>query len=299
MDNNTVLNRKKSAVPKPMDGHDGGASPLPCLNSNISIETQDQSLKIAQLSTQHRKSSFILKESVFKLSELHGINFLGFLTLTFSDHVLCPREAQRRLNSLISNVIKPRYTEYVGVMERQKSGRIHYHMLVVLKTDIRKGFNFDQASDGIYTSASKTLRSEWAFWRKTAKNYKFGRTELLPVRSSSEAIARYVGKYISKHIESRLPEDKGARLVRYSRGARAGTTRFQFKSEGSKQWRQKVAMFAQILNEKYPNETIKNLQDISRVAGPRWAYNNREFILSLPPLEQVESNKPFKNRGKT
>lgn len=263
----------------------GARSALPCLNSNISIEPSGQASKLPQLSTQHRKTAFVLKESVFLLAKTHGIHRIGFLTLTFADHVTCPKEAQKRLNSLISNVIKPRYKEYVGVMERQKSGRIHYHLLVVLNTDIRTGFDFEEAKLGIYQSASAALRKEWAFWRSTARKYRFGRTELLPVKSSTEAIAKYVGKYIAKHVESRQPEDKGARLVRYSRGARAGTTRFQFKSEGSHLWRRKVAMFATIVQERNPGETVETLEDISRVMGPKWAYNNREFILSLPALE--------------
>ena len=55
---------------------------------------------------------------------------------------------------------------------------------------------------------------------------------LLPVRSSSDAIAKYVGKYIAKHTDARIESDKGVRLVRYSKGARVGTTRFQFLSDG-------------------------------------------------------------------
>jgi hypothetical protein len=167
-------------------------------------------------------------------------------------------------------------------MERQKSGRIHYHLLVVLGVDIRTGFDFQEVSQGNYKSASKNLRDEWAFWRKTARKYRFGRTELLPIKSTIEAMAKYVGKYISKHIENRNYEDKGARLVRYSRGARAGTTRFMFKSEGSDAWRRKVAVFAQILQNKHPEQSISTLDDLKRVLGSRWAYHHRDFILDIP-----------------
>ena len=214
---------------------DSGAAPLPCLNSNISNENvsgaegdpsgaplASVATKLPPLSTQHRKSAFVLKESVHKLAEQHGIENLGFLTLTFRQHITDPKEAQRRLNSLLTRIIKPRYSEYVGVMERQKSGRIHYYLLVVLKIDIRTGFNFNQVEHQDYSSASPALWAEWAMWRKTAPKYGFGRIELLPVKSSTEAIAKYVGKYISKHMEVRTADDKGVRLVRYSRGARAG-----------------------------------------------------------------------------
>lgn len=271
---------------------DSTAAGVPCLNSNISIEiTSPDALKgkngqalapFAKLSTQHRKSAFVLKESVQLLAEKFGLERVGFLTLTFRHHVLCPKEAQKRLNSLLSNVIKPRYSEYVGVMERQKSGRIHYHILVVLDGDIRTGFKFDQIKNRDYSSASPYLRSEWSFWRKTAPKYGFGRTELLPVKSNIEAMAKYVGKYISKHIDSRQADDKGVRLVRYSRGARAGTTRFQFQSPGSFEWRRKLATFAQIVQDRFPDEKISELSDLSKVLGKRWAYHHRDFILNLP-----------------
>lgn len=265
------------------------AGSLPCLNSNISIidspnpPPKEQAARgLGGVSTQHRKSAFILKESVQKLADTYGLERLGFLTLTFKEHILCPKEAQKRLNSLITNVIKPRYTDYVGVLERQKSGRIHYHLLVALSVDIRTGFDFAGIERRDYSTASPALRREWAFLRKTAPSYGFGRTELLPIKSSTEAIAKYVGKYIAKHMEARQVEDKGVRLVRYSHGARAGTTRFQFHSTGSMDWRRKVAIFAQIVQAQNPNVLVSTLSDLSKVLGKRWAYTHRDFILQLP-----------------
>lgn len=261
---------------------------LPCLNSNISTENHPPTHAESglpsrvRLSTQHRKSAYILKESVQLLAQKHGIEHLGFLTLTFAQHITCPKEAQRRLNSLLTHVIKPMYTDYVGVMERQKSGRIHYHILLVMPLDIRTGANFQEFGERIYKSANNELRKQWAYWRKTAKAYGFGRTELLPVRSTTEALAKYLGKYIAKHIEARTQDDKGVRLVRYSRGARAGTTRFQFQSDGSREWRRKVRTFAEIVQTQHPETPITTLADLSRVLGKRWAYHHRDFILSLP-----------------
>mgnify|MGYP006093085523 CR=1 FL=1 len=252
---------------------------LPCLNSNISNETR---LHIPRLSTQQRKTAFILKTSVQQLSEVHQLAHIGFLTLTFADNILCPKEAQRRLNSLLSNIIKPRYKEYLGVFERQKSGRIHYHFLVVLHGDIRTGINFQEFEDGVYKSASPYLRSEWTFWRDTAKKYGFGRTELLPIKSNAEAMAKYVGKYIAKHTENREYQDIGVRLVRYSRGARSGTTRFSFQSTGSQEWRRKLATFSVIVQAHYPDHKIKDISDFSKVLGKKWAFTNREYILNLP-----------------
>jgi len=204
---------------------------LPCLNSNISTENHSKTTSKALknkasesfqktakadkekpkeiLSTQHKKTAFILQESIQNLSDQFGVNYLGFLTLTFAEHITDPKEAQKRLNSLLSHVIKKRYREYVGVYERQKSGRIHYHLLVVLDEDIRSGVDFIELSEKNYKSAPPALRKEWSFWRINAKKYRFGRTELLPVKSSIEAMSKYVGKYISKSIEARNYSDKG------------------------------------------------------------------------------------------
>ena len=277
-------------------GQNPGPRPLPCLNSNISTETPKTAITEgggggdpergkcpsgAPLSTQHRKTAFVLRESVQQLATRYGIENLGFLTLTFAQHITCPREAQRRLNSLITHVIKVRYRDYLGVFERQKSGRIHYHFLVVLSGDIRTGFDFEGIANQDYSTANTLIRREWTYWRKTAKKYGFGRTELLPVRSTMEAMAKYVGKYIAKHTECRDPQDKGVRLVRYSRGARAGTTRFQFQSTGSQRWRLAVAIFAQRVQDQHPETPICQLSDLSRVLGKRWAFWHRDTILQI------------------
>ena len=246
-------------------------APLPCLSSNISTEI---------CSTQHRKAASALGWNVIALSKKHGLQNLGFLTLTFKDHVTCVKEAQRRLNSLLTHVIKPRYTDYIGVLERQRSGRIHYHLLVVIGFDIRTGFDFSAVERQDYSSANRLLREEWSFWRKTAPAYRFGRTELMPIRSSEEAIGRYIGKYIGKHMEAREDADKGARLVRYSRGARVASTRFQFATDGSQQWRQKLKAFAYYVSER--SGCDPTMEGIRSVCGPRWAYHHRELILSMP-----------------
>lgn len=280
MDHNTSF-----VLENPLGGHGTGepsASPvrglvdgesLPCLFSNISTEKNINS-------TSHRKSANALSWNVSYFCERFSIENLGFLTLTFADHVTDCKEAQKRLNSLLSHVIKPRYGDYVGVLERQRSGRIHYHLLVNVGFDVRTGFDFSAIANQDYKSASPGLRSEWSFWRKTAKSYRFGRTELMPVRSSSEAIGRYVGKYIGKHMDSRHPEDKNARLVRYSAGARVASTRFMFFTEGSAAWRAKVAVFAEIVSSR--TGCPATFDGLRSALGPRWAHHNRDFIASLP-----------------
>ena len=264
-----------------------GGEALPCLNRNNSNEhtpldgTETRIAAHNSLSTSHKKSAAALAWNVQHMADLYGIDRVGFLTLTFPHHITCPKEAQRRFNSLSTGVLREHYTCYIRIFERCKSSRIHYHLLVVLDKDIRTGTNFEEIAQGKYTSANKALRSEWKFWRDTAKEYGFGRTELLPIKSTSEGIAKYVGKYIGKSIAQRQEQDKGVRLVEYGKTARMATSKFTFLSEGSASWRRKLATFARILSEAH-NTQCNDLSDLSQILGDKWAYNNREFILSLP-----------------
>jgi hypothetical protein len=219
--------------------------------------------------------------NVKALCDKYGVERVGFLTLTFADHVLDPNEAQRRFHSLKTHVLDARYAAWIRVFERQKSGRIHYHLLVVLPCDIRTGADFEAFERGDYMTANPLLRAEWAFWRKTAKAYGFGRTELLPVKSTADGIGAYVGKYIAKHIEARPESDKGVRLVSFSRGAGVANSRFAWASPRSWLWRQKLAMVA----DRYGFRTMKHFE---MAVGKCWAHKLAGLIVSADLAERPQ-----------
>lgn len=209
-----------------------------------------------------------------RLCKAYGIERLGFLTLTFAEHITEVREASRRFNSLNTHVLKDRYERAIAVVERQKSARLHFHLLVVLDVDIRTGANWEAFAKGDYRSANAALRAEWAFWRRTAPEYGFGRTELLPVKSNEEGIARYVGKYVAKHIGQRDAADKGARLVRYigyGDGGRRASTRFSFRNSGSWLWRHKLGEFMR-------HHGFTSTEEVERLLGSRWAYKIQDLV---------------------
>lgn len=249
---------------------------FPCLNSNNCTEWASN-----KLSTQHRKAAAALIWNIVAMVKKWGIERIGFLTLTFRDHVLDAKEAQRRFHSLRTHVLSKRYPAFIRVFERQKSGRIHYHLLVVCSDDIRTGIDFEAVMRCDYRSAGEILRSEWAFWRQNAKKYGFGRTELLPIKSTTDGISKYVGKYIAKHISSRKLEDKGIRLVDYSKDARIATTCFTWVSPGGVEWRRKLKLFAEMVCIARGHPVV-SMKVLSLLLGPRWAYRWRDFILSLP-----------------
>jgi hypothetical protein len=152
--------------------------------------------------------------------------------------------------------------------------------------DIRTGFDFKAVKRGNYASASDYLRQEWKFWRETAPKYGFGRTELLPIRKTAEGVAKYVGKYMAKHVGQRLPEDKGARLLRYSKGTNRASTGFAWNSPGAAMWRAKLGTFCRMLGLNSDNYQ----QLLKEWFGRNWVYHLRLLILSikLPEFYPVE-----------
>ena len=265
------------------------AAALPCLNTFNCNEELKGGLN--KLSAGHRKTAFALKFNVLWLIERFGLERIGFLTLTFARHVVSFKEAQKALHSLMTGVLKQRYPEYIIVMERMTSKRIHYHLLVVMAGDIRTGFDFAAVKRGDYRSASDYLRREWKFWRQTAPKYGFGRTELLPIKKTAEGVAKYVGKYVAKHIGQRLPEDKGARLVRYSKASSRVGTRFAWGSPGAWMWRSKLGAFCQSLHLNSDNyQTF-----LKEWFGRNWVYHLRPLIQSIKlpefyPLEEARAS---------
>jgi hypothetical protein len=221
----------------------------------------------------------------------YGIERVGFLTLTFADQVTDIREAQRRYNSLANHVLRHRYQETIAIVERMKSGRLHFHLLVAMWADIRAGVDFDAVKRGDYRSANSALRAEWAFWRRTAKRYGFGRTELMPIRTCEEAVGRYMGWYLTKHMGARKQEDKGAHLVRYS-GARVATTRIAGVGPRSWLWRKKTANFARRMG--FTDEDT--FTEWARATyGCHWQYRLMDVIASepiavYPTLKHVEAD---------
>lgn len=148
---------------------------------------------------------------------VYGFERLAFFTGTFPDNVKTIREAQRRFNSMNTNAMRGRFLSWVSVVQRHRDGRIHLHLVVVCKKDVRTGFDFTAVKRRDYSSASAYLKAEWKFWRDNAPKYGFGRMELLPIRTTVEQFAGYVSRYLTRQGGTRLTE-KGARLVRYSKG---------------------------------------------------------------------------------
>ena len=148
----------------------GSPSALPCLNRNNSINSFNE------LSTANKKTAYALELNCFSFIKQVGFNNVGFLTLTFADDIQDREEAQRRFNSLRTNFLSKIFKGYIRVMERCKSGRIHYHLLVDCGGDVRRGIDFQALMRGDYRSACPFLRDLWATLRSELPKYGFGRS---------------------------------------------------------------------------------------------------------------------------
>jgi len=287
------------AVPPPE------STSLPCLYNNNSIENSLEltveplvSTLLNPLSPYYKRAAETLFKNVSRLIALApSINHIGFVTLTFKDNVTDAKEANRRFNSFNTNFLSPSddFGEWVRVMEPQKRGAWHYHLIVILKEDIRTGINFEEIAQGKYSSASPYLRKLWSKLRIACDLYGFGRSEMHPIRSTQEAMARYIGKYISKGLTARSDAQKGVRLVSYSKDWLKNSVKFQWHTPGSQLWRKKLAHFV-------ASHGCTDERQVTEKLGSHWMYKHANHIMALPDdlteeqtLDAYEKAFPFRS----
>lgn len=231
------------------------------------------------------KVSYCIEHNVGRLAAEYGIGHLAFLTLTFADDVQELQEATKRFNSLNTGVLSKRgFGPWVRIAERQASGKVHFHLVIVVPKDIRTGYN---AETGRGSGAGWVwLTRERKFLLGVLPRYSFGRAELVPLKKESIAAARYLAKYLVKSVGYRLPKDRRFRLVAYSRKFLwLRPEHFSFARGGAKLWRLKVTLWA-FKNGYY------DFDDVTYGLGYRWAFNNRDTII-LQNLS-VQPFGPFK-----
>ncbi|WP_187001580.1 rolling circle replication-associated protein [Neisseria musculi] len=270
---------------------------LPKFHERFESEAAKESAKLNVFSTSHKKSATALELNVHQFIQTFGLNHVGFLTLTFADDVQDVKEAGRRFHSLRTNFLSKHFKHCICVYGRTKKGRIHFHLIVNTREDIRRGLNFAAARG--YQSANPALRRLWKRIRENVGRYGFGRAELLPVKTNSKGLSHYVAKYIAKHIDSRFPEDKGYRLIRTTIDKKSlwkiATSNFSFRSAGSARWRRKLQnrgvavgpylkrYAVEVRGLVIPDITEENYNIVlSETISPKWAFLNRGIIGKRP-----------------
>jgi hypothetical protein len=119
------------------------------------------------------------------------------------------------------------------------------------------------------------LAAEWTALRQITCKYRFGRIELLPIRKTSEALARYLAGYLSKSFKL-VPAGERCRLIRLSRSlSRNFSMQFSIWSLGNLIYRTRLKMAATMLH-------FEDYNDFANYFGPRWNYYLGDLIASIP-----------------
>ena len=244
-------------------------------------------------SSAEAKAAFHLRLNVASFVEHWGRNHCLFFTVTDEGN-LHPTQFARRWNSyLVRNGAW--ILSFIRVLEPQKRGRPHYHLLVAVPWDTRPD-EFDwQAFDGCQrermvngptplfrelrerykASAAPELVALWSLLRKVLPHYGLGRAELLALRKGKEAISEYVGKYLEAGLILRRHSWKGCRRVEFDRRAKIAwlccTRVFAWHSPNAKAWRERVGELGAAMG-------VSDLDGIRRKLGHKWAYRLREAI---------------------
>ena len=255
------------------------ASALPCLFVTTTTEPSPAYLA---------KKAETLFLNLENLIERVGIEHIGFITLTFAENLQDRKEAQKRFKYLHNGFFKRdgRVAEYIAAVERQMRGAIHFHLVAAMAFDVRANFNIElyqeacRAKTGYdgatyrrlqskaLKSANPELKQWWRDLRDKAALYHFGRCETIPVLSNVQAVARYVGKYVTKEAMFREARDKGLRTLRYSLEYRKCAARWSFVEGNAAIFRKGCAVLSALIQT----------EDFTATLGNRWAYHWREQI---------------------
>lgn len=254
------------------------------------------------------KQAHAICENAETLFKKYGKNRIGFLTMTFRDDLQFQdeddwKEASKRWDSINTHLIKGMFEDYMLVKEPQSKGRIHFHLLVACKEDIRSGFDFQKLE---YTykqefhdmpasekrkywseiTTSTYLKGLWATFREKCPKYGFGRHELLPIKKEGECVSRYVGKYLELYrIEDLCFWSKPGRIfsgrrVTYSQGWKTCSMGFVFAGNGHKRYREAMQKISDFLE-------LKSEDDMKIKFGVKWGWKLRAAIREVMETGEI------------
>lgn len=269
------------------------AGPAPSLSlRNNSNEVEGE---VNRLQGAHKRTAHKLTLDIKALAKRYGIERLAFMTLSVPDPIApSVSEVLRRFNSFLTGALRHRFPAGVRVVERgERGGRVHLHCVVVCKEDVQTGINWAEVMNQDlpprlrYRSASPALKEHWAWLRETGPRYGFGRIETLPVRSTAEGIAFYVGGYIKKGISKRIDADKGCRMVSTwgDWGGVKNSSRFGWGTPRGWAYRMKLGQ----IQREMGCATAEAMEDkMRRAMGPRWRYGAQSTVLGTVLQGEVE-----------
>ncbi len=175
--------------------------------------------------------------------ETVGIDNVGVLLLTFA-HWITAQEARRCFGNVWRRFFRKIFGHWICVVEFTQKRRIHFHVLVDCRGNIRSGFGFEQyklyldankRSNGVgprltlrqrrelrdAIPANDLLRRLWQICDEGIPGFGFGGVwDLFPIVTNAAGITNYLAKKFlaGLPLQLKIGPNWGARLLTYSRG---------------------------------------------------------------------------------
>ncbi len=198
------------------------------------------------------KAAYAALQNILSLAEHHRRFQLLDLCLTLSED-LPAKDVRKRLNSFLTNVVRPSARVFLRITGRTRKGRIHYHMALVMTEYYGKR-----------ASGKRRMVALRKLVKSKATAHGFG---IITLRSVGDIEGYAI--YLARHIDRpRLREDRKLRRVAYSSNfRRVCSVKFSWTSPFASRWRLAVAKMA----KRYGHEPSESSR--------RWIWNHYQEIL--------------------
>ena len=266
----------------PTGGGDRNDSLLYHSENNSDKQYSEKSLK---LTNEQAKTFFCLEKNTKHFIKIYGAEHVGILTLTFKENLQDSKESQRRWNNLNRMINREKkFQVLVKVIEPQKRGAIHYHLIVRTFEPIRGKIDwgiYEEMGKASCTKEKRRLGKElaktaephlvelWGWLRRKCKSTGFGRSELMPLKKPHH-IKNYIGKYLEKDLNDNSlkkgGKNQGMRMITYGRKApKVASKKFSWNSGTGALYRLRLKYWAEARG-------IKDEEEMAELFGPRWSY---------------------------
>lgn len=170
------------------------------------LALEEEELKRLQKAINDKKNAIRKRNKVIRLVNSNP-QLKTFLTLTFADNITDLEVANKEFKTFIQrlNYLLDYKFEYVAVVEFQKRGAVHYHLLCNLQCDFEISHKTKKKNDN-------QKYYEWLLAKNVWKN---GFVTVQPLTSNPEKYSKdvdnlgaYLVKYMTKEVENNLLEGK-------------------------------------------------------------------------------------------
>ena len=289
------------ASPSAPLGEGGGANASLLYHSENNSDKRSEK-KPYKPTNEQAKTFYVLDHNCKHWMKIYGKERVGILTLTFKENLQDMKESQRRWNNL-SRIInrEKKFQVLVKVIEPQKRGAVHYHLIVKTEKNIRGQIDweiYERMGKESCTKDKRKLGKElaktaephmvelWGWLRKKCKSTGFGRSELMPLKKPDH-VKNYIGKYLEKDMQDNSlkkgGKNHGMRMITYGRNApKVASKKFTWNSGHGCLYRLRLKYWAKARG-------IKDEEEMEELFGPRWSYVIYKQVMEDHALDIYET----------